>query len=55
MDEAEQSERMSLMRSHIRRHDVFHWARSFLSESISPVCSGFKKLAPGHPGLFLQS
>ncbi len=55
MDEAEQSERMSLMRSHIRRHDVFHWARSFLSEGLSPVCTEFTKLPPLHPGLFMQS
>jgi trehalose 6-phosphate synthase len=55
MDDAEQSERMSLMRSHILRHDVFHWARSFLSEGTSPTCPEFTKLAHLHPGIFLQS
>jgi alpha,alpha-trehalose-phosphate synthase [UDP-forming] len=32
MDESEQTERMELMRSQIRKHDVFTWARSFLAE-----------------------
>ena len=55
MDEAEQYERMNLMRSHIRRHDVFHWARSFLSNGTSPECSESTKLTAMRPGLFLRS
>jgi len=55
MDEAEQYERMNLMRSHIRRHDVFHWSRSFLSDGASSESVEFTKLAVMHPGLFLRS
>lgn len=33
MGEPEQRARMLLMRSHIRQHDVFHWARAFIPEA----------------------
>jgi trehalose 6-phosphate synthase len=34
MSESEQRTRMETMRTHIRRHDVFRWARSFTAASI---------------------
>jgi trehalose 6-phosphate synthase len=55
MDEAEQTERMELMRSHIRRHDVFSWARSFLADG---TVSGFPEIAnlnAAYSSRFLQT
>jgi len=55
MDEAEQTERMELMRSHIRRHDVFSWSRSFLADGTVSVFPEITKLKSANSGRFLQS
>jgi trehalose-6-phosphate synthase len=34
MDESEQATRMAAMRSHICRHDVFRWSRSFTEDAV---------------------
>ena len=44
MDEAEQAESMELMRSQIRRHNVFSWSRSFLADGTVSVVPEIKKL-----------
>ncbi|HLQ76310.1 MAG TPA: trehalose-6-phosphate synthase, partial [Terriglobia bacterium] len=33
MNESEQQERMSALRSHVQRHNVFHWSRSFQADA----------------------
>ena len=55
MDEAEQAERMELMRSHIRRHDVFSWSRSFLADGTVSVFPEITKLNSANSGRFLQT
>ena len=55
MDEAEQTERMELMRSHIRRHDVFSWSRSFLADGTVSVFPEITKLNSASSGRFLQT
>jgi trehalose 6-phosphate synthase len=55
MDEAEQNERMELMRSHIRRHDVFGWARSFLGDGMVSVFPEITNLNPANSGCLLQT
>jgi len=53
MDEDEQAERMELMRSQIRRNDVFNWSRLFLAEGTVAMFPEFKKLASSSGGPFL--
>jgi trehalose 6-phosphate synthase len=55
MDEAEQAERMELMRSHIRRHDVYSWSRSFLADGTVSVFPEITKLNSANSDRFLQT